>query len=160
MTGLSAPEILVQLTGRHEYVVLHQPGKTPQDREFTENVDFHSAPSVTQKWYLRSAWESYRLPGLMKQQSIDAYFSPSGTVLPRSSVPQYTLAQNPWSLVDAVPKTGTEKLKVRLQHTSYRRALKQAEVLFFNSRYMQSAYHTLIPETGYSPRHVVLSRHR
>lgn len=132
-------------TGRHEFVVLHQPGKQPKDRQFSENVTFQSAPSLTSKWYLRSAWESFKLPKLMKQLSVDAYFSPSGTVLPRSHVPQFSLAQNPWSLVDAVPKTGIEKVKVKLQHSSYRRALKQAETLFFNSRYMQSAYHQLIP---------------
>lgn len=128
---------------RHEYVVLHQPGAAPEDRQFPPNVEFFDAPDSTRKWHTRTAWESFRLPGLMKRKSIEAYFSPSGTILASSPVPQFTLAQNPWCLVDAVPKSKFEQAKARLQRASYRKAYLAADGIFFNSKYMQSEYHAL-----------------
>jgi len=64
----------------------------------------------------------------------------SGTVIPRSPVPQVSLAMNPWCLVPAALHGFPAKLKGCLQRYAYRQAVNKADLMVYLSEYLQEAY--------------------
>jgi glycosyltransferase involved in cell wall biosynthesis len=126
--------------GTHEYLVLHAPGEKPPSALQRENITWKCAPRAAVHWTTRSLWESWELPGWIAKQGCDLYFTPNGTVLPRSPVPQVSLAQNPWCLMRGVPHSWTERAKARLQRSAYRHAWRHADLMAYNSQHMRDLY--------------------
>lgn len=128
--------------GEHEFVVLHQSQHGDMARAALpfENVEFLAAPTAADRWATRSAWEAVFLPGLMNRQSVDLYFTPSGTILPRSPAPQVSLAQNPWCMVPQIHRSMPERLKASLQRSAYRRAVRGADLMVYNSEHIRGLY--------------------
>ena len=139
----------------HEWLILHQAGEElPADLQLA-NVQTRSAPGNCGNWLARSAWESLELPRLMRRCGVDLYFTPNGMVLPRSPVPQASLAQNPWCLTPSIHRTFTERCKARLQRAAYRRAFTGADTMVFNSRHMEELYRR--NAAGSTPRRVCIA---
>ena len=128
--------------GEHEFVVLHQTqhGEVAREALPFDNVEFLAAPKAADHWATRSAWESFSLPALMKKRGADLYFTPSGTILPRSPVPQVSLAQNPWCLVPQIHRGRKERLKASLQRSAYRSAVRGADLMVYNSEHIRGLY--------------------
>ncbi|MCA9050694.1 MAG: glycosyltransferase family 4 protein, partial [Planctomycetaceae bacterium] len=129
-------------TGEHQFVVLHQAqhGDIARRALPFDNVEFAAAPSSASHWTTRSAWETLSLPALMKRLGANLYFTPSGTILPRSPVPQVSLAQNPWCLVRDIHRTKKERLKASLQRSAYRAAVRGADLMVYNSEHIRCLY--------------------
>lgn len=126
----------------HEFLVLHHGAHASDLRQALpfSNVQFLQAPGIANHWATRSAWESVTIPALIRRQGADRYFTPAGTILPRSPVPQISLAQNPWCLVPEIHRTTAERIKARLQRTAYRRAATSADLMVYNSKHIRSLY--------------------
>lgn len=127
----------------HEFVVLHHPGQASTVRSALpcDNVHTLEAPRLARHWTARTAWESLTLPGVIRSQSADIYFSPSGTILPTSPIPQVCLAQNPWCMVRELHRSLGEKVKAAFQRSAYRRAVRDCRLMVYNSQHMRSLYH-------------------
>lgn len=126
--------------GEHEFLVLAPPRDLANRPELPDNVTFVEAPRVACRSGLRSAWETCILPSMLRRLGAQLYFTPAGTVLPRSPVPQVSLAQNPWCLTDAVPKSSSQWIKAAFQRSAYRRAQRTAALMVYNSNYMRELY--------------------
>jgi glycosyltransferase involved in cell wall biosynthesis len=126
--------------GSHEYVVLYHSGNRDICRDLGPNVRWMECPSYTSKWLPRSLWESLLLPRLISQLKIDFMFMPSGITVRNCPVPQVVFAQNPWSLVNDLERSGLGKVKASLQKKIYRKAMSEAAMMIFNSEYMRNAY--------------------
>lgn len=124
----------------HEFVILHAANESPPPFLQQPHVSWLTAPSAAVHWTTRSLWETWELPNWIKRQKCDLYFTPSGTILPRCSVPQVSLAQNPWSLMPGVPQGWTERTKARIQRSAYRYAWRNAALMVYNSRHMHDLY--------------------
>lgn len=131
--------------GVHEIVVLHGRDADVSRVAPLPGVSLMAAPAVARHWSSRSVWEAAELPSIMRRGGINAYFSPSGTILPRSPVPQATLAQNPWCLVPALKKSLAGRGKALLQRMAYRRAFVGADLMIYNSDYMRALYQRNAP---------------
>ena len=103
-------------------------------------VDWEFAPACTRSWLWRAGWERAHLARLARKHGVCAYFTPSGIAahLP-AKVQQVIFCQNPWALVPAARRR-RDFFKAWLQRCAYRRAMRTATVLVFNSRFMQAAY--------------------
>lgn len=126
--------------GTHEFIVLHAPGESPPADLHHDNVTWVIAPNAAVHWTTRSLWESWELPGWIARHRCERYFTPNGMVLPRCSVPQISLAQNPWCLMPGIPHTWTERAKARLQRAAYRQAWRGAALMVYNSQHMRDLY--------------------
>lgn len=127
---------------QHEFIVLVDECHSESARRALRfpNVSFTEAPSWAGHWAIRSAWEASSIPALLKRSSIERYFTPAGTILPRCSVPQISLAQNPWCLVPEIHRSIGERTKARLQRIAYRRAAISADLMVYNSLHIQGLY--------------------
>jgi len=86
-----------------------------------ETIEWIECPARTADWIERAAWERIALPGLLRRRRIDLLLMASGTVLPRSPVPQAALAMNP-GVSRLTPGAGiAEGIKAALQRRAYRR---------------------------------------
>jgi glycosyltransferase involved in cell wall biosynthesis len=126
--------------GQHEFVVLHAPHEIPPASLQQPNVTWSVAPKAAVHWTTRSLWESWELPGWITRHGCDLYFTPNGTTLPRCSVPQVSLAQNPWCLMPGVPHSYAERVKARMQRAAYRHAWRTASLMVYNSQHMRELY--------------------
>jgi glycosyltransferase involved in cell wall biosynthesis len=126
--------------GEHEFHILCCPRTRPDDDDMGPNVFWHPASQAVGAWWRRALWEFHTLPRWMSRQRMDLYFTPTGTILPRSTVPQISLAQNPWCLTAAVPKTLRERVKASVQRSAYRAAQRSADVMVYNSNHMLKLY--------------------
>lgn len=104
-----------------------------------DRADWDFAPAATRGWFARALWERAHLARLARRRGACAYFTPSGIAAPGLDVPQIVFCQNPWALVPAARRR-RDFAKAWLQRQAYRRAVREADVLVFNSRYMQAAY--------------------
>ena len=135
---------LVQLTdglrGRLRFVVLCRQEQEELRRALGDRVDWTFAPAATQGWLYRALWERRQLSRLAHRLGATLYFTPSGIAahLP-AEVKQVVFCQNPWALAPAA-RRGRDFFKAWLQRRAYRRAMRTAAVMVFNSRYMQAAY--------------------
>lgn len=98
------------------------------------------APTMVRQRLGRWTWERNAIPRLATKLKADLVFSPNGIVLSRCSVPQVTLAQNPWCLTPALHRGYTQKIRALIQRQSYRSTQLCAESIAFNSQFMQNAY--------------------
>lgn len=128
------------LRGRVRIVVLGRAEMAGLRTELRERVDWEFAPAATRGWAFRAAWERARLARILRKHEADLYFTPSGMAarLP-AGIRQIVFCQNPWALVPAARRR-RDFAKAWLQRRAYRRAMRAADVLVFNSRYVQAAY--------------------
>ena len=131
--------------GQHEYLVLHRRRMKPIGRPFADNVSWVAASNATAHWSTRLAWEATVLPRLLKRWNVDLLLTPTGTTLPCCPVPQVSLAQNPWCMVEGIQRTASQRLKSAIQRQAYRRAMRRAAVMIYNSHHMQSLYRQNAP---------------
>ncbi len=104
-----------------------------------DRVDWAFAPASTQSWAARAWWEKQNLRRIIYEQQADGYFTPSGVVATNLPVPQMVFCQNPWSLVSAA-RRWQDAPKAWLQRVAYKRTMRLADAVIFNSRFMQDAY--------------------
>jgi glycosyltransferase involved in cell wall biosynthesis len=104
-----------------------------------DRADWEFASAATRGWLRRAIWERAHLARLARKHAACAYFTPSGIAAQGVDVPQIVFCQNPWALVPAARRR-RDFFKAWLQRRAYRRAMRVAEVMAFNSRYMQAAY--------------------
>lgn len=128
------------LRGRVRIVVLGRADMADLRAELGERVEWELAPAATRGWLFRAAWERRHLARILRKHGAGIYFTPSGMAahLP-PGVRQIVFCQNPWALVPAARRR-RDAFKAWLQRRAYRRAMRAADVLVFNSRYMQAAY--------------------
>jgi len=125
---------------QHDFHVVFNPATRPAEMQMGPNVRWHEAPADIRGWAQRAIWEATTLPRRMRELAIDVYFTPSGMILPRSPVPQITLAQNPWCMTADVRKGFTGQAKALIQRAAYRRAQRSADLMIYNSQHMQALY--------------------
>ncbi len=133
-------QLATKTANQHEFFVLHRPDTSISDLADLPNVSGWVAPNAASHWTTRLAWEPYALPKMMKSAAINLYFTPTGTILPSSPVPQVTLAQNPWCMVPGLQRGLNEKFKAWLQRRAYRRAFTSADLMVYNSQHMRDLY--------------------
>ena len=128
------------LRGRLRLVVLGREDQAGLREVLGTRVDWVFAPAATRGWLFRAWWERRHLAPLVRRLGAGLYFTPSGIAahLP-ADVRQIVFCQNPWALVPAARRR-RDFLKAWLQRRAYRRAMRTAAVMIFNSRYMQEAY--------------------
>ncbi|MCA8992773.1 MAG: glycosyltransferase [Planctomycetaceae bacterium] len=131
--------------GKHEFLLLHRADTSINELSDLPNVSGIVAPGSAAHWTTRMAWEFFSLPRLMTQQGVDTYFTPTGTILPRSPVPQVTLAQNPWCMMPGLQRGASEKFKAWLQRRAYRKAFRSADLMVYNSQHMRDLYQSISP---------------
>ena len=133
-------QLTAGLAGRGRFVVLCRADAGELRARLGDRVDWACAPGATRGWFARAVWEQLNLARLAREQGAAFYFTPSGIAahLP-ASVAQIVFCQNPWALV-AAARRRRDAPKAWLQRRAYRRAMRVADALVFNSRYMQAAY--------------------
>lgn len=129
-----------ELRGRVRLVVVCRSEMAALRAGLGDRADWEFAPAATRGWFARARWERAHLASLAQSHGVCAYFTPSGIAahLP-AAVRQIVFCQNPWALVPAA-RRWRDAPKAWLQRRAYRRAMRAADVLVFNSRYMQAAY--------------------
>lgn len=132
-------QVAEALAGRLRLAVLCRADMAELQRGLGDRVDWVWAPPVTRGWFCRAAWERTHLRHLARRLGATAYFTPSGIAAPELELPQIVFCQNPWALVPAARRR-RDAVKAWLQRRAYRRAMRTATVMVFNSRYMQDAY--------------------
>jgi glycosyltransferase involved in cell wall biosynthesis len=108
-------------------------------RGLSDSVTWINAPERTTSWFFRWVWETLFLPRVARRIQADWYFTPSGIASSRLRMPQAVLCQNPWCMV-ASARRKRDAFKAWLQRRAYRKTMRIAEVMVFNSTYMQKAY--------------------
>lgn len=126
--------------GTHDFVILHHAANRDLVRDLGPNVAWRECPPGTMGWQVRSWWEWRILPEVVREVGAQALFTPAGISYPGVTVPQVVFAQNPWCLVPRAHRGFGNALKAALQRRAYRRAMREAEVMVFNSEFMRSAY--------------------
>ncbi len=119
--------------------MLCRPGMTAFRERLGDRVDWLHAPEHTTHWLYRAIWERRHLGRICRRINARLYFTPSGIAAPGLRVPQIVFCQNPWALTSAARRR-RDAFKAWLQRRAYRQAMHQAEVMVFNSRYMQEIY--------------------
>ena len=104
-----------------------------------DKVDWVFAPAATKGWAVRAGWERSHLVRVMHEQQARAYFTPSGVAATKLPVPQIVFCQNPWALVSTARRR-RDAPKAWLQRMAYKRTMRVADAVIFNSRFMQEAY--------------------
>jgi len=128
-----------QLAGNFHVTVLGRPSMRELKRQLGGRADWMDAPERTARWWARSVWEFKALGDAVRHAGADVYFTPSGMAAYRLRIPQVVFCQNPWALVPEARRS-RDALKAWLQRRAYRRSMRTAAVMVFNSRFMQRAY--------------------
>lgn len=124
----------------HEILLLHHPAEDISRLSTLQGIRPLLAPASTRKWYARAAWETASLPALMRRERANVYFTPSGTILPRSPIPQASMAPNPWCLVPGMQQTFIDHCKAAIQRSAYRRAFRRADLMLYISEHLRGLY--------------------
>lgn len=148
VTNLSARHVLMghlrQISAwaraEHDFTVIHHRDNADIVCDLGRNVRWHECPPATARWAPRLAWETAVLPQLCRKLGAELLWLPNGITVAGLAVPQVTLAQNPWALVPGLPMSKAERIKAAVQRSSYRTAMKRADLMLFNSEYMRGAY--------------------
>ena len=130
---------LDQLATAFRITVIARSSMTALRERFARRVEWVGAPENTVHWLRRSAWEYKNLQAVAARSGATHYFTPSGIAASRLSIPQVVLCQNPWALVPSARRR-KDCLKAWLQRRAYHNTMREAEVMVFNSKYMQQAY--------------------
>ncbi len=125
--------------GVHDYVILHHDNNRDivTDRPGYRWVE---CPAETSNWAKRSIWEFKNLNRIAAQHRCEFLFTPAGVSVPAIKIPQVVFCQNPWCLVPELHHNAKDKFKAFVQRRAYRRTMKDAAVMVFNSEYMREAY--------------------
>jgi glycosyltransferase involved in cell wall biosynthesis len=127
------------LQNRCRLVVLCREDMEDLRQGLGSRVDWEFAPAPTRNWFWRACWERVNLARLVREHGACVYFTSSGIAAHLPGTLQVVFCQNPWALVSAARRR-RDFFKAWLQRRAYRRAMRVAEVMVFNSRYMQQAY--------------------
>ncbi|MEM6472084.1 MAG: glycosyltransferase family 1 protein [Planctomycetota bacterium] len=127
------------VAGEHEFVVLHH-GLNEDIVQDSPAFSWVRCPDATARWLGRSLWEYRNLNSVAEKQQCRVVFTPAGVAVPGIKVPQVVLCQNPWCLVPGLHHSLSDKLKAAIQRRAYRRTMKHADLMVFNSKFMQKAY--------------------
>ena len=130
---------LDQLVKELSVTVIARPSMIDLRSRFGKRVEWVDAPENTARWLPRAIWEFQCLGKTAQDCGAQFYFTPSGISASRLSTPQVVLCQNPWALVPSARRR-RDFLKAWLQRWAYRKTMRRAEVMVFNSEYMQRAY--------------------
>jgi len=155
VTNQSGLHVLVghlnQLAGEFHITVLARQSMTELRERLGGRVHWIDAPEKTARWLPRTLWEFQGLEKTARDAGARFYFTPSGIAASRLSIPQVVLCQNPWALVPSARRR-RDALKAWLQRRAYRKTMRRAEVMVFNSNYMQQAYRKNAGLSAGSPR--------
>ncbi len=146
-------QLAIWTESTHTFTILVEEGESIEDKRFTENVQSISAPAFGNNWIKRTLWERLKLPSILKVVRADVLFTPTGTIQSRYSIPQVSLAQNPWCMMPGMQTTFKENLKATIQRAAYRKAYRFADRMIYNSQHMRDLYQKnagLIPEAPHS----------
>lgn len=124
----------------HRITVLHYDGETPPDDLLNLGVTAIAVARNWKAWYMRLAWETTKLAGLIRSHAVDVMLNVSGAIVPRCPVPQVVLCQNPWCYVPQAHRGATDRFKARLQRIGYRRAFRDAAMMIYISGHLRDLY--------------------
>ncbi|WP_161604452.1 glycosyltransferase family 4 protein [Roseiconus nitratireducens] len=125
--------------GLHQFVILHHRG----NRDIVVKADEYEwleCPESTANWSGRAFWEFRNLNRIVDETESDFLFTPAGVSVPGIRAPQVVFCQNPWCLVPELHQNLKDRAKAALQRKEYRRTVRDATLMVFNSRYMREAY--------------------
>ncbi|MBI3862558.1 MAG: glycosyltransferase [Planctomycetia bacterium] len=126
--------------GRHEFFVLYHSSNAELRRLNAPNVHWLAVPESVRDWKRRLLWQAVSLNRVIRETRAHLIFNPAGTVFPSSSVPQVSLAQNPWCLTPSLHQSLRDRGKAFLQRRAYRHAVSRAALMAYNSEFMRQAY--------------------
>jgi len=126
--------------GDHELILLHYNSTPPPADISGEHIERLPVSDRLRHWAIRSPWETFELPRIVRRHAIDLVFTASGAITRGLKVPQVSLAQNPWAFVPQAQRGATQKFKAALQRRGYRAALHDASMMFFISHHLRSLY--------------------
>lgn len=132
-------QLLDALREDWRFTILAREGQTALKTLLGDQVAWVTAPPQTGHWLARTIWEQWNLAAIARNLRTDVYFSPSGVATAKLPLPQVVFCQNPWALVPSARRMA-DVPKAWLQRLAYRRAMTIADVMVFNSRFMQAAY--------------------
>ena len=145
--------LVASLSPKCRFMLLSRASAAGLRTRLGDRVDWVTAPESTTQWFRRLHWERRHLAEVARQTGAQAYFTPNGISSSQLSIPQVVFCQNPWCMVPAARRK-RDGPKAWLQRVGYRRAMREAHVMVFNSRYMQEAYRR---NAGFNePRSVVV----
>ena len=147
-------ELAATLNETHRFTVLHHPENAQMRESLGTHVQWHLCPAGTDHWLKRSLWERTSFPRLVRELKGDAIFTPAGISYAGINVPQIVFCQNPWCMVRDVHRRLPEYGKAFLQRSAYRKAVRRAEVMVFNSSFMRDAY---TQNAGAEPKQSVIA---
>jgi glycosyltransferase involved in cell wall biosynthesis len=133
---------ILEWCGEEEFtfLILYRPGNRDMVADMGPAVEWIACPAMTDHWAWRAWWERRHLQEMVIAQRADCYFTPSGIAARKLPAPQVVFAQNPWAMVRGVRRGVAGTVKAFFQRQAYRRTLKLADVMVFNSEFMQAAY--------------------
>lgn len=144
--------LIDSLVGSCRFTILCRPGMTAFRERLKDRVDWLYAPERTTHWMCRTVWERQNLGRIAHRVKARLYFTPSGIAASSLNIPQVVFCQNPWALTPAARRP-LDAPKAWLQRLVYRQTMRRAEVMVFNSRFMQKIYRR---NAGFSEKHGVI----
>lgn len=138
-------ELAKTVSSPHELVLLAYEGAPIPAEIQGENVHRVPVSDRMRNWMLRSIWELAELPRLVRRLAADAVFTVSGSITPGLKVPQISLAQNPWCFVRRARSGWRDEFKAQVQLRAYRKAWRDAAMMFFISDHLRGLYRRHAP---------------
>ena len=125
--------------GAHEYLILYHDSNRDLVADQT-GFRWLKCPPKTCSWLYRAAWEFRNLNRIAADHHCDFVFTPAGVSVPGIRIPQVVFCQNPWCLVPELHRSVADQFKATLQRRAYRRTMRDASLMVFNSDFMRQAY--------------------
>jgi len=122
------------------FFILHYRNQPPPEKITNGNFYSIAIANYWRPWFLRGLWEWLMLPRLVRKHSFEQILHTSGSITSSVSVPQLTLAMNPWGFVSAARSGFSDDIKAFLQRRQYRYALRRAKAIIFISEHLRSLY--------------------
>ncbi|MCC9601241.1 glycosyltransferase family 4 protein [Stieleria sp. JC731] len=124
----------------HELVLLHYQSDPPPKSLRQTGMVLVPVAERFRHWAKRTAWETLRIPKLIRDLGIDVALTVSGHLMPRCPVPQAVLCQNPWCYRPNAHQSIQDRIKAKLQRLGYGRAFKHADLMIYISNHLRSLY--------------------